>query len=351
MTHSLTAIFHGSGLPLELRQLPVPALKPGEILVRNEYTTLCRSDLNTVSGKRTEPCPTILGHEVVGHIADFGPEAAVSDVMGRPLALGDRISWAIFASDPGSPMALRGIPQKGAGLFKYGHERLTEDSVLHGGLSQYLILRPHTPIAKLSGALLPGEAAIISCAVATAAGALRLAEGVRGKHVLISGAGMLGMIACAMSRSAGAASVTAMDPNRERLAMACEFGADEALPAGGDSGRRFDVLIELSGAAAAMEHTLRLLETGGTAVWAGATYPERAVQLPAEYLVRHLLTLKGLHNYNLDDFAAAVRFMEAHHRDFPFGSMIHDQFTLPEINEAFSYGFTANPFRVGVRIP
>ncbi len=42
-----------------------------------------------------------------------------------------------------------GIPQKGDGLFKYGHEQLTETNTLHGGLSEYCILRAHTAIIKL----------------------------------------------------------------------------------------------------------------------------------------------------------------------------------------------------------
>ncbi|MCC7065934.1 MAG: alcohol dehydrogenase catalytic domain-containing protein, partial [Planctomycetes bacterium] len=97
---SLLAIFHGPGLAIELRRVPLPPLGPGEVLVRNTCTTLCRSDVTTFTGKRTEKTPTILGHEITGVIAELGPEAPTQDLRGAPLRPGDRVTWAIYASDP-----------------------------------------------------------------------------------------------------------------------------------------------------------------------------------------------------------------------------------------------------------
>ncbi|MEI6408184.1 MAG: zinc-binding dehydrogenase [Bacteroidota bacterium] len=360
MKSSETAVFHSHETPFELKQLPIPALKPGEILVRNEYTTLCRSDLYTYCGIRFEPSPTILGHEIVGRIAEFGPEADTEDLRGKTLSIGDRISWAIFAADPNSDMAQRGIPQKGPDLFKYGHERLTEDSVLHGGLSQYTILKPHTPLIAIDEAVPLKVAAIVNCAVATIAGSMRLAGDVAGKNVLVCGAGMLGIIACAMSKTQGAAHVAALDLKQTRLETATKFGADICLLAESDyrqeaaailgKAKPFDVIIEVCGVPEIIEQSLELLGIGGVAVWAGATFPQRNVQVNAEKIVRSLLTIKGLHNYNRADFATAVQFMETQHRNFPFADIIHEQFGLEQVNEAFAYAVEANPFRVGVRI-
>ena len=130
--------------------ISIPKLKSGQILVRNEYTTLCRSDLNTFSGKRQEKTPTILGHEIVGKIVAFGPNTVTKDYKDQDLAPGDRVTWAIYASNPEGPRAKAGIPQKGVDLFKYGHEQISSDNHLHGGLSEFIILRQHTPILKLS---------------------------------------------------------------------------------------------------------------------------------------------------------------------------------------------------------
>lgn len=47
-----TAVFDAPGEPLRLVESPLPDPRESEVLVRNEYVMLCRSDLNTYSGKR-----------------------------------------------------------------------------------------------------------------------------------------------------------------------------------------------------------------------------------------------------------------------------------------------------------
>src|SRR5262245_40067702 len=123
MRTSKTAVFHSKEKAFTYEVIPVPPLRDGEILIRNEYTTLCRSDMHNFSGKRNEKVPTILGHEIVGRIEEFGPGAPATDTRGAALRVGDLATWGIFASDPLSRLARMGIPQKGDGLFKYGHEQ------------------------------------------------------------------------------------------------------------------------------------------------------------------------------------------------------------------------------------
>lgn len=361
MQTSSCVVFHGPGRPLTFEVVGVPPLRDGEILVRNEYTTLCRSDLNTFSGKRTEKTPTILGHEIVGRIEAFGPGAPERDARGVPLEPGCRLTWAIYASDPESALARQGIPQKGAGLFKYGHELITASSHLHGGLSQYCILRPNTPIVRLDRDIPLPVLALINCSIATVAGSLRLAGPVAGRKVLVTGAGMLGVIACAMCRVAGAASVVAVDIDATRLATACEFGAEAAIQLGeGKStlpqavaalagGVPFVVGVDYSGMPATMEALLESLGIGGTAVFVGATFPQRPLQVSAEALVRNVHTIRGLHNYNQEDLLAAVRFVEEQHGHFPFSQLVRDGFDLSHAAEAFAEGLCSGIHRVGIR--
>ncbi|MEX0331115.1 MAG: zinc-binding dehydrogenase [Puniceicoccaceae bacterium] len=362
MKTSRTAIFNQPNAPFASEAVEIPQLKEGEILVRNEYTTICRSDLHTFSGLRTEKTPTILGHEIAGSIEAFGPGAPTHDARGDALAVGDRLSWAIYAANPESAMARRGIPQKSEDLFKYGHERIEPDSHLHGGLSEYCILRRYTPILKLREAVPLQLIALINCSVATVAGSLRLAEVVENRNVMITGAGMLGIIACSMCRAHGARRVIAVDISEERLATARAFGVDDTLIVkpdgpplkdlvtnilGEDS---LDVALDFSGSPDAMEASLQSLGIGGTAVWVGAVSPQRAVAVNAEQAVRNLHVIKGLHNYNLEDFVAAVEFMEQHYSDFPFLELVHDRFDLDSVDEAFSYALSSGAHRVGVRI-
>jgi putative phosphonate catabolism associated alcohol dehydrogenase len=359
MQFSKTALFISPDEPLQISDILIPATGDGEILVKNEYTTLCRSDLNTFCGKRIEKTPTILGHEVVGRIISTGKAAPETDIRGAQLNPGDRITWAIFASDPASEMAKKGIPQKATGLFKYGHEKVTSDSTLHGGLSQFTLLRKNTPVIKISENIPLPVAATINCAVATVAGAIRLAGEIKGKNILVSGTGMLGITACAMCRANSAKTIFAIDIDEERKNNAKLFGADKtatpfemeklevSVPG---SSKIFDVVLEFSGIPATMEQTLDYLVTGGMAVWVGATFPARSTRLDAEKIVRNLITIKGLHNYNEDDLVTAVQFMEENHSAFPFDSLVYNGFSLDEVNEAFHYALTENPFRAGIQI-
>lgn len=359
---SRIAVFNRVSEPFQLREVRIPELREGEVLVRIEYTTLCRSDLTTYVGKRTEKTPTILGHEIAGTIEEMGAGAPERDARGDPLKVGDRITWGIYASDPEGPMARIGIPQKGKDLFKYGHEELTEGSSLHGGLAEHCILRKHTPIVKIRKPVPLPVVALINCSASTAAGALRVAGEVQDRNVLVSGAGMLGLFACAMSRAAGARHVLALDINEERLKMALRFGADSTFLVEDPEGFSADTVrqvlggevlhkvMDFSGVPETMEEGLKLLGIGGTAVWIGATFPQRDLLINAEAVIRNLHTIRGLHNYNESDLVSAVTFIESAYAVYPLEELIHDRFRLDTINEAFRYGVEANPFRVGVRI-
>jgi len=110
------------------------------------------------------------------------------------------------------------------------------------------------------------------------------------------------------------------------------------------------VALDYSGVPETMESLIDVLGTGGTAVFVGATYPQRALNISAEQLIRRVHTLKGLHNYNAHDLAAAVEFMEKNHARYPFESLVNDRFDLNTVNEAFDFGMTSGAYRVGVRI-
>lgn len=345
-------IFEEAGKPLTFTSCDIPALSEGQVLVRNEYTTLCRSDISTYLGKRIEKSPTILGHEIVGRIVAFGPGQQVCDIFGKPLKAGDRITWGIYAANPLSQMSRRGIPQKSPDLFKYGHEQLRPDNTLHGGLARHTLLRRYTPILPLPEEVPLPEAAIINCAVATVAGSLRLAGELQGRRVALWGAGMLGTVACAMCREAGASEVIALDINEQRLECATHFGATATLRSDHTDAASLqaDVTIDYSGFLGAMEASVEALSIGGTAVWVGGVCPQDKVQLDSEQVIRRLSTIRGLHNYNTDDFRTAVDFIVKHHRTYPFAKLIHDGFTLERAEDAFQYAIRHNPYRVGIRI-
>jgi len=110
-------VFTGAGEPLKMLRYPKPEPRGAEILVRVVCCTLCRSDLHTHAGRRTEPTPTVLGHEIVGRIEAFGPEARRCDAEDTPLSVGSRVSWSLTVGCGACFFCRADLPQKCEHLY------------------------------------------------------------------------------------------------------------------------------------------------------------------------------------------------------------------------------------------
>jgi putative phosphonate catabolism associated alcohol dehydrogenase len=349
-------IFEEVKQPFSRKQFNLPRLREGQALIEIEYATVCASDLHTYFGRRESPHPGILGHEILGRVAEVGP-GGLTDYYGRQVEEGARVTWSVYAHDHQGEMARRGLPQKSADLFKYGHEPLNGYPILSGGFATHCHLREGTDIFRIPEELDPREAAPLNCTHATIAGALRLAGNLNRKNVLVIGSGMLGLSACAMSRERGASHVWTMDIHSERAEKALSFGAEYALRPGApitdlkafpESKGGVDIVIETSGMPDAMEAGLKWLNTGGTAIWVGAVFTQRDLNLNAEWVVRKLLTIKGLHNYIPADLEEAVRFMSEHRLSYPFHSLVGEEFALDDLDQAFAAGNSGKYYRIGI---
>lgn len=355
MTRAAAAVFAGKPGSLELRSFETPTPGPREILVRVAGCTLCGSDLHSYHGRRQTPTPTVLGHEIVGHVVALGASGP-ADVAGQPLQIGDRITWAIVAHCGECFYCRRDLPQKCTRGVKYGHEALQPGRELLGGLAEYCLLTPGTSAVRLTAELPLSVACPASCATATIAAALEVAGDLNGAAVCIFGAGMLGLTAAAMARSAGAAAVLCVDPIAARRERSLQFGAtraaapdelaDAARQTAGEEG--FDVALELSGSPAAFEAAWPLLRIGGTLVLVGAVFASPPVPLLLEQVVRRQLTIRGVHNYAPRHLARAVDFLAANHERYPFAELVSRWLPLADAAEAFRLAAQPETIRVGV---
>ena len=143
------AVFLGPGSPLELREIPLPEPAGACLLVEVLACTLCGSDLHTMHGRRPVAVPTILGHEALGRVAGFGPDAPRRDAADRPLQAGDRVTWGVVASCGACFYCRRGLPQKCERQTKYGHEPLRPGSELTGGLAGHILLASGTTVLRV----------------------------------------------------------------------------------------------------------------------------------------------------------------------------------------------------------
>lgn len=248
----------------------------------------------------------------------------------------------------------RGLPQKCLRAVKYGHEPLHEDARLRGGLADDCLLAPGTAVVRLEDALSDEAACPANCGTATMVAATEAAGDVRGCCVVVQGAGLLGLAACALARSRGAADVILCDMQSKRLARGEAFGATRAaVPgelgaavAGATQGYGADVVIDSAGAPEAFESGLPLLRLGGTFVLVGAVFPTRAVELHVERVVRRNLRLCGIHNYVPEHLVKAVAFLEQ--SKYPWDSLVADWLPLSECSRAFHRAQDPTVLRIGV---
>jgi alcohol dehydrogenase len=335
-----------------------PFPREGEILVRVVYCSLCRSDLHSHAGRRSVATPTILGHEIVGRIEAFGPSTSQFDFSGRPATIGDRITWSITIGCGACYFCLNDLPQKCQALFKYGHEPILPERALGGGLADFVVLLPRTNWLKLPDTIPDSVAVLANCAVATAAAVLRNAGSVAQKRVLVTGAGVLGTVACAMARAAGAAQVLVVDPDATCRERATNFGATHVFNSDGHDllqavidatdGIGADAVLELAGTTPSAQAALALVRTGGMVVLAGTVADCEPISLDPQSIVRCMITLRGIHNYHPRDLQSAVEFLAERGDQFPFDKLVVQTYSLDQIEQAFRHAHSTPGQRVAV---
>ena len=352
---SRAAVFHEVGQPIRIEEFALPYLLPREALVRVEYSTICGSDLHSVQGHRGVPTPSVLGHEIVGRVSAISSDDPPTDLSGRSLAVGDRVVWSVAASCGKCDRCQRGLTQKCRSLFKYGHETTGQRSALSGGLAEHCLLVPGTSVVAIDDSLQNEVICPVSCATATVSEAIRGCVHLEERRVLIFGAGMLGLTATAMARWSGAKDIVVCDVDSKRLKTAVDFGATDTLPWGELSQKaaaerplEADVVLEMSGAAEAVASGLSHLAIGGELVLVGSVSPSPSVEIDPEQVVRHLLRIRGVHNYTPDSLQHAVEFLNETHERFPFSTLVAETFPLDRINEAIAFAVQHRACRIGV---
>lgn len=349
---SLAAVFVGTGRPMELRRFPTPVPAAGEAVLRIECCTLCGSDMHTIAGKRKEPTPSILGHEILGVIESVGSPRPC-DVDGVELKVGDRVIVSLAVSCGSCDRCWRGLRQKCRSLAKYGHEIAEGRFALSGGLAERLLLRKGSTAVRIDPAMPSELACPAGCAAATVAAACRAAGSLVDRRVLIFGAGMLGLTAAAFAKTAGAKQVTVCDVDTRRLAFARKFGVDDAIEWSRESTQAvrssFDAVFEMSGSPDAVEAAVEAADVGGSVVLVGSVLASRPAIVDPEAIVRRWLVIRGVHNYAPMDLKAAVEFLAAFGAEFPFSSLVAKTCRLSDIQSAIEAALEERPVRIAVR--
>lgn len=242
---------------LELREVPTPQPRPDEVLIRVCACGICGSDLKIQDDQHPYSPPVVIGHEFAGEIAGVG-----ADVAGW--SLGDRV---VSEQHTGACGRCRQCLTGNA--FACASKRAPGYWV-DGGFAEFIKV-PAWLLHRIPDSLSFIEAAFTEPSAVAVHGVLERTGITPEDVVLVLGCGPIGLVAARMAQVAGASRVIITGTDRDekaRLPKARELGIDRvvnverddlaALVADLTGGEGADVVIELSGAPAAVAQCFRL---------------------------------------------------------------------------------------------
>lgn len=340
-------VYDAPNQPFVVREYPLRPTRQGEVLVRISMSTICRSDIHSYQGHRPNPCPGVLGHEIIGIIEELGA-GVERDMRGDTLAVGDRITWSeYFIPGANYYSEVLDIPQKSPGVDKYGHMAVDTDPHFHGGFAEYCYILPQSWILKLPDVLSDEEATPVNCGVATMISVTEAAGIGMGDTVVVQGLGLLGLYGCAIARARGARLVIGIDTVDSRRELGRRFGADVTLdPSAMDEAELVkrvreacrpdgaDAVIEVCGYPEVIPAGLQFVRIGGRYTLGGVVNPNSFVRFDANVLLRKLITLRGVHNYHPRHLVQALDFVVANRERFPFRDLVDGKYGLNEVGQA-----------------
>jgi threonine 3-dehydrogenase len=234
------------GPGIVLREVPVPACGPSEVLIRVHHAGVCGTDLHIwewdswASGRLK--LPVVVGHEFAGEITQLGSDAASSGL----LATGDLVTAEGHVVCGHCLQCRLGDAHLCLRTQIIGVDR-------DGAFADYIVM-PASNVIKLEG--IPTEIGAIMDPMGNAVHTVLEAE-VPGSTVLVIGCGPIGCFAVGVARAAGASLVIASDFNPKRLDLARAMGAQVTLNPETDdvvakvrdltSGDGVDLVCEMSG--------------------------------------------------------------------------------------------------------
>lgn len=252
------------GQPLELQDVPIPAIGDHDVLVKIKAAGICHSDAHYRAGKSpVYPLPMTLGHEIAGVI--------------------DSVGSKVTRRRPGERVCLHYLVSCGSCYYcSTGNEQFCERGLMlghytDGGYAEYIAV-PERNVFLLPDEIPFAQGATLMCASATSLHALRRSRLKGGETLAIFGAGGLGMSAIQLGRVLGGRDIYAVDIHVHKLKLAEKYGAIPVNAQENDpveqiraltGGRGVDVALELIGLPLTMRQALQSLGVFGRAVIVG----------------------------------------------------------------------------------
>ncbi len=312
---------------IEVTRHQVPVLRPGEVLVRSVVTGVCGSDAHAAAGRHPfVPLPYHPGHEVVGVV-----ERSAGDVTGwttgqRVTVEPDLPCWHCKMCTTGRENLCENLT-----FFGCGYEQ--------GGMADWFTV----PARRLH--VVPDHMDLTTAALieplSTPVHAVRIAGDVRGKAVVVLGAGTIGLLVLAVLRAHGARAVVVTDVLEAKRQRAARLGADATVDATAPDavaairqalGESADVVFDCVSSQPTVDQAVALADRGGTVVVVGV--PTRPLTLPLPIIQDHQIRIQGSATYLPEDYAESIRLLSS--GAVRAADVVTDVLPLERVSEAFA---------------
>lgn len=344
--------------------MPLPDIGPDEGLLRIEACGLCGTDHEEYAGVLSAGFAFIPGHESVGIIEQIGASAA----QRWGVQAGDRVAVEVFLSCRQCPPCAAGEYRRctSHGLADmYGFVPIDRAPGLWGGYATHQYLAPDTLLLPVPDGLDPVMATLFNPLGAGIRWAVTVPGSQPGDVVAVLGPGVRGLSAVAALREANAGFVVvtgAGERDRERLALAREFGADlvvdvtEQDPAAAlyaATGRLADVVVDVTARApSALGDAVRLARVGGTVVLAGTRGTTETPGFDPDHVIYKELRILGALGVDAPAYRAALDLLATGR--YPFDRLPREVVGLSELADLLARmaGEASRPAPVhGVVVP
>ncbi|AVV32317.1 MULTISPECIES: zinc-binding dehydrogenase [Cobetia] len=332
---------------LGYQEFDVPAPGPGAVVVKVLCSNVCGSELHIWKGEHPKKSGG-LGHETVGVIDQLG-EGVTTDNAGVPLAVGDRIAATYFIACQRCPACQSGKLNLCENAYSFWARSPQEAPHFHTTFSTHYFIHPGQFFYKVPDNVPDKLAAGANCALSQVFYGLDLAEVKMQDHVVVQGAGGLGIYATAIAHRKGA-TVTVIDADEGRLALAREFGADNVInfkdyPSKESrierlkeltGGNGADVCLEVAGVPEAFVEGIELVRSGGKLVTMGNVTPGKTIAVDPGFITRQQVTIIPVMRYQPRYLWHSLKFLSDNMTTLPFEKLLDTEYSLECVENALA---------------
>ncbi|NVC22642.1 NAD(P)-dependent alcohol dehydrogenase [Kocuria salina] len=269
--------------PLEPTTITRREVGPHDVLIEIAYAGICHSDIHTVNGDwGPQPYPLVPGHEIVGTVAEIGPE-----VTGH--AVGDRVGVGCMVNSCGQCTNCRNGDEQycAEGMVPTYGGADRDGTITQGGYSTHVVVDAGF-VLSVPASLDLAAAAPLLCAGITTYSPLRRWGAGPGRKVAVVGLGGLGHLAVKIAAAMGA-EVTVLSQSLKKKEDELRLGAEHYYATSDPAtfeqlAGSFDLVLNTVSAVIDVDAYLSLLTVDGALVNVGA---------PAEPLSLNIFSLIG----------------------------------------------------------